>query len=169
MERLVLNSIICGCLLWPLAATAQSPFYGIYTSNSFFYSENHPKRLQVALAITKEIALDGVPLSFNTVYAGASKGKVILKVTVLRGEEVLWGGKRRMKLKSEDIWHSFCDTYDEGLLPGDVVVFDLTFRKVPRMGEEEEGGMVMAQVGPTEIWENADTYPWTLPEFDCLE
>lgn len=168
MKRLVLSSVICGCLLWPLAATAQSPSYGIYTSNSFFYSGNHPKRLQAALAITEELALDGVPLSFNTVYSGASKGKVILKVTVLRGEEVLWGEKRRMKLKFGDVWHSFCDAYDDGLLPGDVVVFDLKFRKVPSMGEEE-GGMVMAQVGPTEIWENANAYPWPLPEFDCLE
>ncbi len=106
--------------------------------------------MELALVVTEEIAgSDGLPLpihlhsSYNNPWVGtdhplAFRGKVLMKVTVYRGAEVLWRGKRREKVGSE--WpgsaeHHFCNAFEERLEPGDLVLFRFKFKRMPSLGE----------------------------------
>ena len=163
MKWSALHAAICGCLLWPVSAEAQVPSYGIERHEGVsadFAQEKHPRKSQIAVAVTEELGLDGAPLSFHIYYESwlggdhplASKGKVILQVTISRGDEVLWTGKRRVKVKDGDTRHVFCDAYDQGLQPGDIVLFTFTFRGLPRLGEIGGFGL-LGQVGTMDMWD----------------
>ena len=179
MKQLALNVAICGCFFCLWAATAQASSSGIHVQDQFTAEnaeEPHPKKLQTSLAVTQEMVdSQGVahPLFFGFRYANGvleeDKTKVIFQVRIYRGEELLWKAKRRRK-PDEYGYHRYvhCNTYDEGLIPGDLLVFTYKFKKAPRAGEV---GLIRlaAMVSPREMWEEDPWGLWPLgDEFsDC--
>lgn len=167
-KQLALISGLCGCLLLPLATTAQAPSQGILVRDWFlpeYPEESHPKKLQTVMAITQEmVGSEGAthPLYFGFRYAnglgdGEENTKVIFKAEVYRGEERLWKVKRARKPDEYgDHRYLHCKTYDGGLLPGDLVVFTYKFKKAPRPGEVDLIRL-STLVAPAELWEED---PW---------
>ena len=176
MKRFALSIVICACLLWPLAATAETPFHGIWTRKSFdteYPEEPHPKKLKITLAITQEFVDNqgaALPLYFGARYANGydERKPVVFKVRVYRGNEVLWKAKRRMNPVDADYRLVFCKTYDESLLAGDLVVFNFKFPGRPRPGEVQ-AIRLYGLVSPKEIWEGDPRGLWPLGDqfWDC--
>jgi hypothetical protein len=100
----------------------------------------HPKKLLIAVPIMRKIVgVGGGPLTlgasvdthFGEDDPRANKGKVIVRARVLREEEVLWKKKMRVRVGST---HGLCaaDAFDDSLQPGDLVLFQFTFKGFPR-------------------------------------
>ena len=179
MKQLALSVVVCGCFFCLWAVTAQASLSGIHVQDHFSAEnaeEPHPKKLQTSLAVTQEMVdSQGVahPLFFGFRYANGvleeDKTKVIFQVRIYRGEELLWKAKRKRKPDEYgDHRYVHCKTYDEGLLPGDLLVFTYKFKKAPRAGEV---GLIRlaAMVSPREMWEEDPWGLWPLgDEFsDC--
>ena len=181
LKRITVFAFLLAVLVQPSTSAASWPSYGLSAWSQFLADrddEPHPKKLQLQLVIRKEMGVsDGAarPLYFGVDYANrdflgddplAKKGKVTLKVTVYRGGDVLWSGKRSKKLANEPARHLFCDPLaGESLRAGDLVVFDFRFKKVARLGELE-GVRLLGGVGPAEL-RTLDFWRWSPPRFEC--
>jgi len=128
--------------------------------------QKHPKVATFALPITGPvIANDAGKLSFSAGYVTNyydeednrnSKGKVILKVQVVRDDEVIWRKKKKSKIKDDrtPAWPhgsecgncthklKFRNKFKGDLQEADLVLFQFKFRKMPRFepGESAELG-----------------------------
>jgi hypothetical protein len=105
----------------------------------------HPKKLLIAVPIMQRIVgVGGGPLTVGaSVGTGLweddprrNKGKVIVRARILREEAVLWKKKMRVRVGSS---HGLCaaDAFDDTLEPGDLVLFQFTFKGFPRFDPSE--------------------------------
>lgn len=173
MNKYFFCTAVCLGLLCPGIAAAAKPIYGLHAfSNAMPEGNNDPtKNLQLALAVTEEMGQDDVPLTFFSRYqtSQGTEGKVTHKVTIFRGSDRIWTDKRTTALEeldfTSDSFNTFCDAYDEGLEPGDLVVFD--FSLVGHSLSKDYGADLFVQVGPALMW-TADAHPWDFVDFlDC--
>jgi hypothetical protein len=181
LKRLFFISLALACLA-PVATTAATTLYAPDARIDIFAEragEPHPKKLQMAFAVTEQFAGPNgqpLPIHFDIGYSHgwvgtdnplALKGKVKLRVTVYRGAEVLWSGKRQRKVGAD--WPGqakfvVCNAFEGPLEPGDLVVFDFKFRKMPNL-DELDGADVWGRIGSqdTANWEIAT---WGYSEWD---
>ena len=161
MKGFLAWTISCALLLCAGPVISKTPPYGIGA-----VTEVHPEGendsttdLHLAVAITEELGAEGVPLSFNSRYSFShevDKAKVLHEIHIYRGADLLWH-KQKMARPGEwsdsSTWAGFCDAYDEGLEPGDMIVFSATLVGGLTL-EETGGGALWLKVGPKEMWSN---------------
>lgn len=124
--------------------------------------QKHPKVAIFALPITGPVLANNAgKLSFSAGYVTNyyddedtrnSKGKVILKVQVVRDDEVIWQKKKRSKIKYDRYtnWEcgncthklNFRNKFEGDLQEADLVLFQFKFRQMPRFeaGESAQLG-----------------------------
>ena len=163
MRWIAALTLLLGCVVAadPASAATHNAIVGTkILFNSF--EQAHPSTAVLAIPIMEPIAgIDGGPLSFQALYINRlsledprnSRGKVIMKVKVLRDDRVVWKQKRRDKVRND--WYAerycgncthklkICNMFDGDLLKGDVLVFNFAFRGFPLFydGERAEVGV----------------------------
>jgi hypothetical protein len=143
---------------------------GVQSGITFLFDrsqQEHPKKAVVAIPITGQLnGENGGRLCFEGVYmtrfwaaedSRNGQGKVIMKVKVLRGDQVVWKKKKRDKVEydRETGWQcgncthklKVCRKFDGGLQNGDLVLFNLTFRGLPVFNDGEVA-VVEAYISP---------------------
>ena len=169
MKRLACCTVLCLCLFVPSFTLAGPPDFGLQAISEVHpenKQEKHPKNLQLALVLTEKVK-KGVPVSFVGYYENdneLNKGKVVLKLSVYRGEQRLWKRKSVSPIEGGDSFHDFCDAYDKGFDPGDMVVFDFKAKGVPRLGKTGGAGL-LALMGSKEMW--SIDYPYWSYGLEC--
>jgi len=172
MNKYFFCTVLCLSLLCPGMAAAAKPIYGLSAVSAAIPegSNDTTKNLQVALAVTEEMGQNDVPLTFFSQYHTAlgTEGKVTHKVTIFRGSDRIWTNKRTTELEemdfTSDSFNTFCDAYDEGLEPGDLVVFD--FDLIGHSLSPDRGASLFVKVGPTVMW-SLNTAVWDPWNLDC--
>lgn len=128
--------------------------------------QKHPKSAVIALPIVEPIIRGGEgPLAFEARYTTRfqstddsrnGKGRVTMRIEVVRDDRVLWKTKRKDKVK--DDWNAtrdcgncthrklrVCRGFNGDLIPGDLVLFSFKFQDMPQF-ESSEGAYVDAKV-----------------------
>ena len=128
--------------------------------------QKHPKTAVLAIPITGEVTgANTGSLSFEAAYwtyfwatddPRNGKGKVKLKIEVLRDDQVMWKKERRARVKEEQYPggnfnsadFSVCNKFTESLQPGDLVLFHFTFRRLP-LFDAREAAVVQINITDT--------------------
>ena len=117
--------------------------------------QTHPREFVIAIPVRNEIAgVDDGPLTLGASYSSslgdedprANRGRVVVRVKIVRADEVVWTTKLRDRVKNDPdnpndstgttaLWA--CDGFADSLLPGDLVLFEFGFKGLPRLNAGE--------------------------------
>jgi hypothetical protein len=147
MRSLIIASLVM--ILAP-ASPALAWKHDLSSTHVFLFDRDHqahPKKLLIAVPIMQKIVgAGGGPLTIGaSVGTGLwgddlrrNKGKVIVRARILREEAALWKKKMRARVENAST-HGLCAfaAFDDNLQPGDLVLFQFTFKGFPRFDPSE--------------------------------
>ena len=174
MKSILSCWILCLYLLpaWPAFAKSSS-YYGLSAISEVYADgkKDTTKDLQLAVGITEKLGQGGEPLSFHSwlqLEDEQRTGKVTHQVRIYRGEELMWNQKRVVRIEpldfTADSWNSFCNAYSEGLLPGDMVIFDFKLRGFT-LGDVRGSQLSIAVAPP--LMSGLGMFPWDNNLWEC--